>query len=172
MAKKIPMAGERFGRLTVVAEGERHISGDRLWICECDCGRQVSVRNCNLPRTKSCGCWRKERLSHAKPATKHGSSNKGLYYTWQAMKQRCFQPNHIHFEDYGGRGITVCREWMDDFSAFSNYVTQLPHCGEPGRTMDRINNDGNYEPGNVRWATWEEQAINRRKPRPDFTCRW
>ena len=84
---------------------------------------------------------------------------------WKDMKKRCFNTNCKAFEDYGGRGITVCQEWQDSFETFYGYVSQLPHFGEPGYSLDRINNDGNYEPGNVKWSTCKEQNNNRRNTR-------
>jgi hypothetical protein len=84
-----------------------------------------------------------------------------IYGVWRGMKQRCGNPNAAGYKWYGGRGIQVCEEWHDSFEAFYGYVCRLPHYGEPGMTIDRINVDGNYEPGNVRWATWEEQAANK-----------
>ena len=78
------------------------------------------------------------------------------------MIQRCTNPNQIRFKDYGGRGIKVCDEWLNSFEAFYDHVSQLPHFGEEGYSLDRINNNGNYEPGNVRWATAAEQVKNRR----------
>ena len=81
---------------------------------------------------------------------------------WQAMKQRCNNPKSKDYKNYGGRGITVCEEWSNSFESFYSYVSVLPHYGEEGFSLDRINNDGNYEPGNVRWATRKEQNCNRR----------
>lgn len=79
------------------------------------------------------------------------------------MRNRCFKTSHKNYKDYGGRGITVCKEWNESFQAFYDYVSQLPHFGEEGYSLDRIDNDGNYEPSNVKWSTWNEQANNRRK---------
>ena len=94
---------------------------------------------------------------------KHGGKGTRLYRIWLNMKNRCYNPRTPRFHDYGGRGITVCDEWKDNFQAFYDYVSQLSHYGEEGYTLDRINNEGNYEPGNVRWATKKEQASNRRR---------
>lgn len=87
-----------------------------------------------------------------------------LYHVWDSIKYRCNNPHYPRWKDYGGRGIKICDEWASNFQAFFDYVSALPHFGEPGYSIDRINNDGNYEPGNVRWATRTEQNRNRRKP--------
>lgn len=92
----------------------------------------------------------------------HGMSGTKIYCRWFDIKRRCNDERCAGYEDYGGRGIKVCDEWKNDFSAFYDYVSKLPHFGEEGRSIDRINNDGNYEPGNVRWATTTEQLRNRR----------
>ena len=92
----------------------------------------------------------------------HGFKGTNIYNTWCNMKQRCNNKNYFQYEYYGGRGITVCDEWQNSFEAFYEHVSQLPHYGEEGYSLDRINNDGNYEPGNVRWATRKEQMNNRR----------
>ena len=93
----------------------------------------------------------------------HGMTGSRIYRTWKAMKTRCHNEHSPSFKNYGGRGITVCDEWKNDFQSFYEYVSKLEYFGEPGRTLDRINNDGNYEPGNVRWATRKEQQVNRRR---------
>jgi len=92
--------------------------------------------------------------------TKHGGSKTKLYGVWEGMKQRCFNPKDKNYHNYGGRGITVCESWSEDFGKFRDYMESLP---KDGHTVDRINNDGNYEPGNVRWATVSMQNSNRRK---------
>jgi len=89
----------------------------------------------------------------------HGMESSTEYHSWQGMKDRCFNPNSHKYNDYAGRGITVCNEWRNDFTAFYNHVGAKPTCDH---TIDRINNNGNYEPGNVRWATVEEQQRNKR----------
>lgn len=95
-----------------------------------------------------------------KKYTAHGMSNKPEYRVWHNMKQRCLNPNHKKYSDYGGRGITVYEEWINDFATFYDAVGERPH---PKYSLDRIDNDGNYEPGNVRWTTVSEQNKNRRK---------
>lgn len=161
--KKIPMIGKRFGRLSVVAEEGRTKTGMVRWLCECDCGKTIVVRGTHLRQglVSSCGCFRREASSERNKT--HGKKNSRIYRTWRNMKTRCFNHNHEHYKDYGGRGITVCKEWQNSFEAFLEYVSNLPHFGEPGYSLDRINNDGNYEPGNVRWATAKEQRNNQRK---------
>ena len=93
---------------------------------------------------------------------KHGHSHTKVSELWVSMNQRCFNPSNKRYPHYGMRGIRVCDEWRNSFQAFYDYVSNLPHFGEPGYSLDRINNGGNYEPGNVRWATWKEQANNKR----------
>ena len=93
---------------------------------------------------------------------KHGLINHSLYSRWCNIKTRCYNPNHNSYKDYGGRGIQVCNEWIEDFKTFYDYVTALPNAMEPGFTLDRIDNDGNYEPGNLRWADRETQNANAR----------
>ena len=92
----------------------------------------------------------------------HGMSKTSLYNAWRGMRSRCSLQTCRSYKDYGNRGIQVCEEWKNDFQAFYDYVSQLPHFGEKGYSLDRINNEGNYEPGNVKWSTSKEQANNRR----------
>lgn len=168
MSKLIDLTGQKFGRLTVIERAEKpcHVhDAAAYWKCRCDCGKEkiVSGKNLMYGKSLSCGCLSKEvaRKLHLK----HKAHNTSLYNRWTNMKHRCLNPNNTSYKYYGGRGITVCEEWRNDFQAFYDYVSKLPHFGEKGYSLDRINNDGNYEPGNVRWATAKEQANNRRPRR-------
>ncbi len=156
------ITNQRFERLVVLSQTNRKINRNVVWNCQCDCGNTVEVKAGDLQsgRVKSCGCLKRDTARALK--TIHGMRHTKISNVWIAMKQRCFNPNCKIYKHYGGRGITVCDEWKDDFQAFYDYVSKLPHYGEPGYTLDRINNDGNYEPGNVRWATRKTQNNNRR----------
>lgn len=156
----VELTGQRFGRLTVLERcGSKN--GGSVWLCVCDCGNKIVATGGNLRRrTKSCGCFQKDRAKETQ--TSHGMAHSKISYVWVAMKQRCGNPNNKGFHNYGGRGITVCQEWKDSFQAFYDYVSRLPNFGEKGYSLDRINNDGNYEPGNVKWSSKTEQNQNRR----------
>ncbi len=160
------LTGQKFGRLTVI---ERVINkGKRtMWRCICDCPDKniCVVARSNLGRsTQSCGCLRKEK--NAEMRLKHGfdrrKNQKSIYVTWAAMKDRCYNPHNSRYVGYGGRGIEVCGRWRDDFEAFYEDVSKLPHYGEKGYSLNRIDNDRNYELSNVEWATNKKQANNRR----------
>lgn len=161
MIQRRNLTGQRFGRLVAVADvGSRN--GGRLWLCRCDCGNDTAVTQGNLVAggTVSCGCYR-VRLGQNR---KHGESKRSRLYTiWAGMKQRCAPATGKRgwkdWEHYGGRGITVCEAWQDyepfrDWALANGYADDL--------TLDRIDVDGNYEPGNCRWATLSEQRKNRR----------
>ena len=159
----IDLTGKQFGRWTVLYRNP-NVKGTQ-WICKCSCGNIKSVRPGNLKhpgrsQSTSCGCYQKEAARKAQ--TKHGFSHTKIQYEWTSLKQRCNNPNNRGYKNYGGRGIKVCDEWSKSFKAFYDYVSALPHFGEEGRSLDRIDNEGDYEPGNVRWATRKEQNFNKR----------
>ena len=157
------LSGQKFNQLTVIMRVEDHIfpSGQKQtqYLCKCDCGNKVKVisRNLITGNTKSCGCYAIEIRTH------HDKWGSKIYKCWDNMKSRCLNPKATGYKNWGGRGITVCEEWVKSFDNFYNYVSKLPHFGEDGRQLDRINNDGDYKPGNVRWATRSEQTLNSRK---------
>lgn len=161
--KPLDMTGRKFNRLTVLSREPNAKDGSAMWLCRCDCGNLFVAygKNIRNNHTQSCGCFQRERSSEA--SVIHGKTRTTLHNVWKTMKQRCTNPNNQKYKDYGGRGITVCEEWLNSFEAFSDYVSQLPHFGEKGRSIDRIDVNGNYEPGNVRWATASEQQQNKRR---------
>jgi hypothetical protein len=164
----VDLTGRRFGRLTVLGRVPGQ-PGRVSWLCACDCGGiAISLSN-NLARgdSQSCGCLRSEQISERafarnKARITHGLSKTPEYAAWWAMRERCQNPEHPAYEHYGGRGISVCKEWAESFETFFAYVGRRP---SDEHSLDRINNDGNYEPGNVRWATIDVQNSNKRYPR-------
>lgn len=169
-APRVRLTGRRFGRLTpVLPAGKRNGAWD--WLCECDCSpgtfRPVSTRSLLSGRSRSCGCMQKEQaatraVAWGRANRRHGLSGTRTHISWNAMIQRCANPRQTSYEHYGGRGITVAPEWF----AFDEFLADMG-IRPPGRSLDRINNDGNYEPGNCRWATLSEQALNKQSPSRD-----
>jgi hypothetical protein len=163
--------GDRFGRWTVVAQAESSSTG-RKWLCRCECGRERKIRQEMLRmKSRSCGCLKAEKLSARMQvqARVHGEGNHHYgketpeYRTWLGINARCFCPSNPAYKDYGGRGITICDEWHHSYLSFLSYVGRRP---TPSHTIDRFpNNNGNYEPGNVRWATQTQQCRNKRNNR-------
>ena len=161
--KGIDLTGKRFGRLTVIEPTEA-IGLRYRWRCKCDCGKEVVVFGSNLGKTTfSCGCYARE-MSSKRNSTHHKSKTR-LFHIWQSMKQRC-ENAHCHaYANYGGRGIKVCEEWRNDFTAFEAwaYANGYDEEAEKGKcTIDRINVNGNYEPSNCRWTTMAKQQNNKR----------
>jgi hypothetical protein len=158
----IDLIGQRFGRLVVTARAD---DMDRKpgWLCRCDCGNWKAVRGSDLRNgaTQSCGCLRNDRV-RAVITTHGGKSRSGAdpeYAVWAAMRQRCKHPNRPDFKYYGGRGISVCDQWQNSYATFRTDMGPRP---SPRHTIDSIDTNGNYEPGNCRWATWSEQRRNTR----------
>lgn len=157
------LTGQRFGRLVVLGPIGHDSGGKIMWECLCDCQNIVVVQGGNLRQkfTQSCGCLHKNMMS--RKFKTHGMAGSPLYRIWQNIIERCFKPTNESYKNYGGRGITICDEWRHDFQAFYDHVSKLEHYGENGYSIDRINNlTGNYEPGNLRFATATEQSRNRR----------
>lgn len=150
--------GRRFGRLVVL--GRSHIHERRwYWLCRCDCGvtRAIQGQSLQKGRSRSCGCRRAETLVALKST--HRQSYSAEYYAWQDMKARCSNPKVRSYRNYGARGIQVCERWQLSFDAFFADMGRRP---SSQHSLDRIENDGNYEPGNCRWATRSEQRKNQR----------
>lgn len=156
------LIGNKFGRLTVigVAPIQRNANGKTrsAVAVECDCGTKKIITTCSLKRgsTKSCGCLAKEMLSDR--VSTHGMSKTRTYRIWKAMRERCLKITSSGYEKYGAKGITVCDRW----SRFEFFLSDMGEAPE-GTSIDRINTYGNYEPGNCRWATLAQQAVNTRR---------
>lgn len=153
------LEGKRFGRLVVLGYGGRRKRSTR-WICKCDCGVIKDIDGGALKKAHSCGCYAREQSSIRN--RKHGMDGKPEYKAWEAMRARCYRKTDKNYADYGGRGITVCQEWRDSFEAFLAHVGMRPG---KGFSIGRIDNDGNYEKGNVRWETQIQQQRNKRTTR-------
>lgn len=160
--------GVRFNYLTIVSCPDIHLIETTEILCKCDCGSETIVRWGNLKRshTKSCGCLQSKLIRERQ--TKHGWSKSGKdkavpeYTAWCTMKNRCYTKTHKNYEEWGGRGIRVCSRWLESFDNFIEDMGQKP---SRQHSLDRINNNGDYEPSNCRWATSKQQNSNKRNRR-------
>ena len=160
-------SGQKMGNCVFIKEVAPKINPGRsirIGRFRCGCGNEFEsyIQSVKQGRTTSCGCVRK-RINSQLLKT-HGLSKTPTHRMWLRMKSRCCSKINPGYNYYGGRGITVCREWLDDFMVFHNYVISLPNAMESGYSIDRIDNDGNYKPGNIRWADKHTQTANKRSP--------
>jgi hypothetical protein len=170
----IDLTGQRFERLTVVERTEDYISPKGKpsvqWKCRCECGKECVVIGSLLRRgaVKSCGCFRNEKIvkyGEDNPKYKHGAWKERLYAVWKSMITRCFSEKCKSYADYGGRGITVCDEWLcyDNFKKWAIANGYDPNAVFGKCTIDRIDNNGNYCPQNCRWVSMKVQSENKRR---------
>ena len=171
MASQKDLTGSVFGRWQVIKKvGDRQKTEymEAIWLCRCLCGteRELGSRLLLKPKggSRSCGCARKDTLRLNPSRLKHGLRNHRLYATWKTMRQRCKNPGNKKYPRYGGRGISVCERW----DSFENFLSDMGPTWREGLTIDRRDNDGNYEPGNCRWVTCLEQANNTSNAKRDL----
>lgn len=163
MPKSIDLTGKKFGRLTVLKQEGKYKNGAKLWLCICECGKEKHIAGTHLTNKKirSCGCLLQETTIKRNKVEKrkHGKRNTRIYHTWRSMKDRCLNKNNDAYPRYGGRGIKICEEWLE-FIPF--YEWAMANGYRDDLTLDRKDNDGDYEPSNCRWVTMKLQANNRR----------
>lgn len=155
--EKTNLIGQKFGRLHVLSLSRTDKHRNKHWLCQCDCGNTNEVSTASLRKgTKSCGCLQREVARDTQ--FKHGMEQSPEYSVWLNMRRRCNDESNISYNNYGGRGITVCKRWQNSFSNFYDDMGPRPE----GMTLNRKRNNGNYTPSNCEWATDKQQANNKR----------
>lgn len=160
--KKVDIVGKKFNRLTVISEYDKRTNAGKVqFLCKCDCGNIIIAVGSKIKSgyTKSCRCLNKEKTSELGKSYIHKMAGTSIYTIWSSMKSRCHHIKSDSYGNYGGRGIIVCERWRN---SFENFFQDMGHRPNDKYSLERINNDGNYEPENCKWATRQEQELNKR----------